>query len=27
MIFHVPIVLAMLWLLGLTLPYVAPVLN
>jgi len=27
MIFHVPIVLLMLWLLGLTLPYVAPVLN
>ena len=27
LIFHLPVVLVMLWLLGLTLPYVAPVLN
>ena len=27
MIFHVPVVLLMLWLLGLTLPYVAPIMN
>jgi short-chain fatty acids transporter len=27
MIFHVPIVLLMLWLLGLTLPFVAPIMN
>ncbi|MDR3669491.1 MAG: TIGR00366 family protein [Holophaga sp.] len=27
MIFHVPVVLVMLWLLGMTLPYVAPIMN
>jgi len=27
MIFHVPVVLLMLWLLGMTLPYVAPIMN